>query len=72
MSSTDWNDELYADALKLVTEYQKASATFLQRRLKIGYMRADLLISQLERDRVVGPFNGTDPRKVLIHPADQL
>ena len=59
-------DELYDEALRLVTEYRKASVMFIQRRLKIGYMRADLLVKALERNGVVGPFNGNEPRKVLI------
>lgn len=62
----DNEDDLYTEAFLLVVKEQRASVTLLQRRMKIGYMRADLLMRELERNGVVDPFNGTLPRKVLI------
>jgi S-DNA-T family DNA segregation ATPase FtsK/SpoIIIE len=62
----DNKDDLYTEAFLLVVKEQRASVTLLQRRMKIGYMRADLLMRELERNGVVEPFNDTLPRKVLI------
>ena len=59
-------DPLYEDAKKLVVESQKASASFLQRRLEIGFIRGVRLINQLEKHGVISPFKGTKPREVLI------
>jgi S-DNA-T family DNA segregation ATPase FtsK/SpoIIIE len=59
-------DELYSKALELVLEYKSASASMLQRRLKVGYNRAANLIEQLERQGVVSPQDGSKPRKVMI------
>ena len=62
----DHQDDLYTEAYLLVVKEQRASVTLIQRRLKIGYMRADLLMRDLERNGIVGPFEPTEPRKVLI------
>lgn len=59
-------DKLYNDALSLVQETRKASASLFQRRLKIGYARAARIIDQLEENGVVGPANGAKPRKILL------
>ncbi len=59
-------DTLYDDAINLVRETRSASASFLQRRLRIGYNRAANLIEQMESDGIVGPSQGSKPRKVLI------
>ncbi len=59
-------DVLYKDAVTLVQETRSASASFLQRRLKIGYNRAANLIEEMESDGIVGPQQGSKPRKVLI------
>ncbi len=59
-------DVLYKDAVNLVQETRSASASFLQRRLKVGYNRAANLIEEMESDGVVGPQQGSKPRKVLI------
>lgn len=65
-------DELYEDALLLVTEMQTASVSLLQRRFRIGYSRAARIIDQLELSGVVGPYEGSKPRQVLVpkHPVD--
>lgn len=60
------DEELWEDAVKLVTRTGKASASFLQRRLKIGYNRAARIIEIMERQGIVGHENGSKPREVLI------
>lgn len=59
------NDPLYEEAKKVVIEAQKASASLLQRRLRIGYARAARLIDILEERGIVGPGEGAKPRKVF-------
>lgn len=59
-------DELYDDAVHIVLEQQQASISMLQRRLKIGYSRAARIVDQMEERQVVGPSEGSKPRKVLI------
>lgn len=59
-------DPLYEDAKKISIEYKKASASLLQRRLKIGYARAARLLDILEENNVIGPADGAKPREVLI------
>ena len=70
----DERDEIYDKAIALVAETGKASASFLQRRLRVGYPRAARLIELMEEDGVVGPAEGSRPRKVLIKadPSDQV
>ena len=63
-------DSRYAEARFLVVRYQSASWSFLQRRMHIGWARAARLITELERNGVVGPFNQTEPRKVLLSEAN--
>jgi len=60
-------DPLYEEAKRVVIEARKASASLLQRKLKIGYARAARLIDILEERGVVGPLNGAKPREVYIH-----
>jgi len=60
------DDPLYEEAKKIVIEARKASASLLQRRLKIGYARAARLIDMLEERGIVGPLNGAKPREVYI------
>jgi S-DNA-T family DNA segregation ATPase FtsK/SpoIIIE len=59
-------DELYEQGVRVVVEMRAASASMLQRRLRIGYNRAANLIEEMERKGVVGPQEGSRPRKVLI------
>lgn len=59
-------DTLYDDAKDIVLSTGNASTTFLQRKLKIGYARAASLIDQLEMRGVVGPAEGSKPRKILM------
>ena len=59
-------DALYDSALELVKQTRKASASLLQRRLKVGYATAARLIDELEDNGVVGPPNGAKPRTILV------
>ncbi len=59
-------DALYAEAVDLVVRTGQASISLLQRRFRIGYTRAARLIDDLEKRGVVGPFEGSKPRDVLI------
>ncbi|MGM9986498.1 MAG: DNA translocase FtsK [Bacillaceae bacterium] len=61
-------DVLYDEAVQLVTELGTASVSMLQRRFRIGYTRAARLIDLMELNGVVGPYEGSKPREVLIHP----
>jgi len=59
------NDKLYEEAKKLVLESRKASASFLQRKLRIGYARATRIIDMLEEEKIISPADEMEPRKVL-------
>lgn len=59
-------DELFQEALKLVVRHQQGSISLLQRRLKIGYSRAARLIDELEAAGIVGSFDGSKAREVLV------
>jgi S-DNA-T family DNA segregation ATPase FtsK/SpoIIIE len=61
-------DDKYEEAVKCVATHRVASASFLQRRLGVGYNRAANLIEEMERHSVVGPAQGSKPRKVLVPP----
>lgn len=60
------DDPLYNDIVQFVIESQKASASLLQRRFKLGYNRAARLIDLLEERGIIGPANGSKPREVLV------
>ncbi len=59
------DDELYEEARQAVTEAGKASSSYLQRKLKVGYARAARLIDMLEERGVIGPGEGSKPREVI-------
>ena len=63
--SDDEGDPLFEEAKALVIETQKASASMIQRRLSVGFNRATRLMEELEAAGVIGPAEGTKPRKVL-------
>lgn len=63
-------DALYEQALRLIIENRKASASFLQRRLRVGYARAARLLDELEENGVIGPTDGAKPRKIFISKTD--
>jgi S-DNA-T family DNA segregation ATPase FtsK/SpoIIIE len=60
------DDELLDDAIKTVAEAKKASASLLQRRLKVGYARAARLLDIMESRGIIGPGEGAKPREVYI------
>lgn len=63
----DESDPLYDEALEIVLAEGKASASYIQRRLKIGYNRAARIVEEMEERGVVGPANGSKPREVITH-----
>ena len=60
------SDEMLPKAIEVVVESQMASTTLLQRKLKLGYARAARIVDELEERGIVGPYEGSKPRKVLI------
>lgn len=60
------DDELYGEAVEVVREAKKASASLLQRRLKVGYARAARLLDIMEEKGIIGPGDGAKPREVYI------
>lgn len=67
-NSSDEVDPLYKEVLLFIAKTQKASASLLQRRFKIGYNRAARIIEMLEEDGYIGPAEGSKPRKVFLEP----
>lgn len=74
--SGDYNpaerDQLFNEAAQLVVHHQQGSASLLQRRLKLGYNRAGRIIDQLESAGIIGPFEGSKARKVLVQDEQTL
>ncbi|MBK7430180.1 MAG: DNA translocase FtsK 4TM domain-containing protein [Bacteroidetes bacterium] len=62
----DDRDPLFEDAAQLIVQNQQGSASLLQRRLKLGYNRAGRIIDQLEAAKIIGPFEGSKAREVLV------
>ena len=62
----DDRDALFNEAAEIIVTAQQGSASLLQRKLKLGYNRAGRLIDQMESAGIVGPFEGSKPRQVLI------
>ena len=65
-------DETFETAVKIVIEARKASTSYLQRRLGIGYSRAAKLIDDMEDKGIVGPPNGSKPREVLVSSYEEI
>ena len=65
-------DELFEEAAKIVVRHQQGSVSLLQRRLKVGYSRAARLIDELEAAGIVGPFDGSKAREVLVETDAEL
>ena len=65
---SDGDDPLYQQALDIVIQAGKASASYIQRRLKIGYNRAARLVEEMEERGIVGPANGSKPREIIHVP----
>ena len=66
------SDEFFMEAVKIVCQYERASASLLQRRLSIGYSRAARILDQLEAAGVVGQAEGSKARDVLVQNADEF
>jgi DNA segregation ATPase FtsK/SpoIIIE, S-DNA-T family len=71
-SSVDGKDAFFDEAIRIIVQYDKASASLLQRRLSIGYSRAARLLDQLEAQGIVGAAEGSKPRDVLVKDAEEI
>jgi S-DNA-T family DNA segregation ATPase FtsK/SpoIIIE len=65
-------DPLFEEAARVIVTHQQGSTSLLQRRMKLGYNRAGRLIDQLESAGIVGPFEGSKAREVLIPDEQSL
>ena len=72
VSRDEQTDDLYDEAVQLVTDMQTASVSLLQRRFRIGYSRAARIIDQMELRGVVGGYEGSKPRQVLQAKQDDI
>jgi DNA segregation ATPase FtsK/SpoIIIE-like protein len=66
------SSDLFEQAVETVIENGSASVSVLQRRLGIGYPRAARLIDELEKKQIIGPFEGSKPRKILVTKTEWL
>ena len=71
-SSSDDRDDLFEDAARVIVRSQQGSVSLLQRKLSVGYTRAARLVDQLEDAGIVGPFEGSKAREVLVTSEHQL
>ncbi len=65
-------DEFFEEAARLIVRHQQGSVSLLQRRLKVGYSRAARLVDELESAGIVGPYDGSKAREVLLDSDEQL
>ncbi len=65
-------DEFFEEAARLIVRHQQGSVSLIQRRLKVGYSRAARIVDELEAAGIVGPFDGSKARQVLIETEDEL
>ncbi|HEX8298700.1 MAG TPA: DNA translocase FtsK 4TM domain-containing protein [Rubricoccaceae bacterium] len=70
--SSEDRDDLFADAARVIVRSQQGSVSLLQRKLSVGYTRAARLVDQLEDAGIVGPFEGSKAREVLVTSEYQL
>ena len=66
------DEQLYDLALRLILESRKASVSYIQRRLKIGYARAGRIMDLMEEQGIVGPYQGSKPRDLIVDPVEYL
>jgi S-DNA-T family DNA segregation ATPase FtsK/SpoIIIE len=71
ITTADGHDAMFEDALRLICQHDKASASLLQRRLSVGYARAARILDQLEEAGIIGPAEGSKPRDVLVKNPDE-
>jgi DNA segregation ATPase FtsK/SpoIIIE, S-DNA-T family len=69
---TGEKDELYEEAVRMVLATGQASASWLQRKLKLGYARAARIIDQMEQEGILGPSEGSKPREILVDAQSYL
>lgn len=69
-NAADDEDEMLEEAIDVVIDCKQASTSMLQRRLKLGYSRAARIIDQMEERGIIGPFEGSKPRQILISRED--
>jgi len=58
-------DDLYDEAVRVIMESNQASVSILQRRMRLGYTRAARIIDTMEQEGLIGPFEGSKPRRIL-------
>jgi S-DNA-T family DNA segregation ATPase FtsK/SpoIIIE len=68
----DAKDAKFEEAVRIIIQYNNASASFLQRKMSIGYSRAAKLIDQMEASSIVGPADGSKPREIFLQNAQQI
>src|SRR5262249_38072833 len=69
---SDGKDGEIEEAIRLVCQFNTASASFLQRKMSIGYAKAARILDQLEEMGIVGPAEGAKPRDVLVRNAEEF
>ena len=70
-TAPDGKDTQLEEVIRLVCQFNTASASFLQRKMSIGYSRAARILDQLEELGIVGPAEGSKPREVLVRNAEE-
>lgn len=70
--NNEGHDDMFNDAVRVVIESGKASASLLQRRLRVGYARAARLVEEMEEQGIIGPADGARPRDVLVSSLDEV
>ncbi len=71
-STAGGTDDMFKDAVRVVVDSGKASASLLQRRLRVGYARAARLMEEMEEQGIIGPADGARPRDVLVSSLDEV
>ena len=64
-------DQLFEEAVRLIIQFNNASASFLQRKLSVGYARAARILDELQQAGIVGPADGAKPREILVKNPDE-
>jgi DNA segregation ATPase FtsK/SpoIIIE, S-DNA-T family len=72
LTPEDSGDEVFEEAKRIVVQYQKASTSFLQQMMGIGYPRAAKIINKMEEMGIIGPQNGSKPRDVYLLPDEEI